>query len=217
MITLLKNNFKRKEIQTRNSGRKTNIGLLEARRAKNKKKKEVLFSQFLSRYTQWMKSRKKLLQTGFSFKPKRKRTPSHLFSFSQKEKKTFFLSRIRYPEIIIRSNYGNSIITILNPFGKVIRSFSCGHLGFKKAKRSSYYASLQLGFFVGNFIKKTFLVGKKPPRSKFLLRVRGFGFGKKAALKGLRSRLRRRRCFLSLIFDAGVPHNGCRVRKKKRK
>jgi ribosomal protein S11 len=99
----------------------------------------------------------------------------------------------------------------------VIRSFSCGHLGFKKAKRSSYYASLQLGFFVGNFIKKTFLIGKKPPRSKFLLRVRGFGFGKKAALKGLRSRLRRRRCFLSLIFDAGVPHNGCRVRKKKRK
>ena len=214
----IQSNLRRKKIQVNSYRGKAISGKFATILPQHRKKNEVLFSQFLSRYTRWMKSRKKS-QMGFSLKtkPKRKRIHSHLFSYSQGEKKRFFLSRIRYPEVIIRSNYGNSIITILDPFGRVVRSFSCGHLGFKKAKRSSYYASLQLGFFVGNFIKKTFFIGKRPPRSKFILRVRGFGFGRKAALKGLRSRLRRRKCFFSLIFDSGVPHNGCRVRKKKRK
>lgn len=120
----------------------------------------------------------------------------------------------RLPQITIRSNFSNTLITIADPLGQVVRTFTCGQLGFTKSKRSTYYASLQLGTRAATYLMQ------ESELKAFVLRVRGFGFGRKAALRGFRRCLALnglKHFIYKCFFDYSVPHNGCRVRKYKRR
>jgi hypothetical protein len=50
----------------------------------------------------------------------------------------------KMPSIIITSTFTNTAITLLDTNNKVLKTMSCGQVGFKKAKRSTYYAANEL-------------------------------------------------------------------------
>jgi small subunit ribosomal protein S11 len=108
--------------------------------------------------------------------------------------------------ILILSTSHNSIITVTNLKGNVIFTYSTGHLGIKGSKRSSSYASQNLGFFIG---KKLTTLGLK----YLYVKINGFGPGRSSILKGLYfSRLK-----ILYVFDiTKVSFNGCRQSKKRR-
>nr|YP_009370725.1 ribosomal protein S11 [Eukaryota sp. BB2]AQL10431.1 ribosomal protein S11 [Eukaryota sp. BB2] len=121
------------------------------------------------------------------------------------------LGRPRVPTVVVRSTYSNTLVTLLDRNLRVRQSWSCGRIGFKKAKKSTYYASNQLGVKIGKLLRED------KRWAKFFLILRGIGYGKKAVLKGLRQSLRLRTTLYGYIQDVSLPHNGCRSRKRKRR
>lgn len=109
--------------------------------------------------------------------------------------------------IHITSN--NSIITATDVHGNTLTSSSGGIAGFKGAKRGTAYAALRALHLVFTGLTKLNI----PTTSSFIVKLRGFGKGRSAILKGLNSSP-----FLitKLIDDTPITHNGCRPPKKRR-
>jgi ribosomal protein S11 len=129
----------------------------------------------------------------------------------RKEKKSMVDSRLLYYQIVIRSSLSNCIVTIVNPHGNVVRSFSCGSIGFLKAKRSTYYAAQQVGIQVATYMKQQLKI------RRYNILVRGIGYARKAVLKGFRQTVRLYKTVRTYKYDFSIPHNGCRSSKKKRR
>lgn len=108
--------------------------------------------------------------------------------------------------VSIRCTSNNTLITVINTKGSVILSCSNGYLGVKGAKRSTSYASQNLGYFVGK--KLRFLNFKY-----VYIKLQGLGFGRFTCLKGIYySGLR----ILCISDITRFSYNGCKKPKKRR-
>lgn len=106
----------------------------------------------------------------------------------------------------IQSTFNNTIITISNLKGNVIGWSSSGTNGFKGSRKSTAFAAKTTA---KDAAKKSVDQGLK--RAKVL--VKGVGPGRENALRSLSET----ELEIALIRDVtGLPHNGCRPRKKRR-
>lgn len=107
----------------------------------------------------------------------------------------------------INSTSNNTIITITDFEGNTIAWLSPGCIGFKGAKRSTSYAAQAASEQLGQKVKQMGI--------KYLqVYLKGLGEGRESSIRGLRS------VDLSItsISDiTPIPHNGCRLPKKRRK
>lgn len=108
--------------------------------------------------------------------------------------------------IHIHATENNTILTLTDSQGNTKAWASSGTAGFRSAKKSTPYAAQHAGEVLG---KKALSFSF----SSFLIRMKGVGFGKEAAVRGLRSG----GVVCGRIEDVTrVPHNGCRPPKKRR-
>lgn len=118
-----------------------------------------------------------------------------------------FLRKINEKGIInVLSTKNNTIITLTDTEGNTKLSLSAGTLGFKNSRKSTTYAaqaiaeqialrSLQLGI------------------NSVIIKVKGLGYGKDTTIRSLyKSNLNITR----IIEQTSIPHNGCRLPKKRR-
>jgi small subunit ribosomal protein S11 len=109
--------------------------------------------------------------------------------------------------IHINSSFNNTLITVTDRQGNALAWSTAGTSGFKGSRKSTPFAAQVAAEHVGRIAKDEF--GMKAA----IVFVKGPGPGRESAL----------RAFIALgykiteITDAtGLPHNGCRPRKKRR-
>lgn len=106
----------------------------------------------------------------------------------------------------IQSTFNNTIVTISNLKGNVIGWSSAGTNGFKGARKSTAYAAKKTAEAA---VKRSLEQGLK--RAKIL--VKGIGPGRESALRSISET----NLEIAFVRDVtGLPHNGCRPRKKRR-
>lgn len=109
-------------------------------------------------------------------------------------------------QIHIQTTLNNTIITLTDSYGNTKATASAGFLGFKNSRKSTTYASQMTAEFIG---KKCISLGIRFVQVK----LKGIGFGKESSLKGLQSS----GIIIKDIEDVtSLPHNGCRLPKKRR-
>ena len=109
--------------------------------------------------------------------------------------------------VYIRATFNNTFINITDPLGNTLYQTSVGACGFSGSRKSTPYAA-----------GKAAESAAKVAMEKFGMKVvsvvvRGPGFGTEAAVKACQG------CGLtvtSIADKTAVPHNGCRLRKKRR-
>ncbi len=110
--------------------------------------------------------------------------------------------------INIYSTFNNTILNISKVNGEVLWQASSGSSGFRGAKKATSYAAQKVA---ESAISKASEFGI----FSFLVRVRGIGSGRDAAIRRLFSTRNLR--IEELVDMTGFPHNGCRPPKKPRK
>lgn len=108
--------------------------------------------------------------------------------------------------ICIKSTFNNTIITIINKFGKVVCWSSAGACGFKGAKKSTPFAAQIVGKKVGLKIKELGI-------NLLYIIFSGQGKGNKSALQSI---INLNLKIKKLIYKKKVPFNGCRSPKKRK-
>lgn len=106
----------------------------------------------------------------------------------------------------IRATFNNTIISMTDVRGNVISWCSPGNVGFKGSRKSTPFAA-QLA--AEEAAKKAFDLGMR----KVDVRVKGAGSGRESAIRALKSAGME---ILTIRDLTGVPHNGCRPKKKRR-
>ena len=107
----------------------------------------------------------------------------------------------------IRATFSNTFVNVTDVQGNTLCQTSVGACGFSGSRKSTPYAA-----------GKAAESSAKTAIEKFGMKVvsviiRGPGFGTEAAVKALQS------CGLtvtSIADKTAIPHNGCRLRKKRR-
>ena len=106
----------------------------------------------------------------------------------------------------IHASFNNTIITITDDNGNALAWSSAGHKGFKGSRKSTPYAAQVAAEDAGN---KAIEHGVKT----LSVQVKGPGSGRESALRALQSV----GFTITSIKDVTpIPHNGCRVRKRRR-
>ena len=115
---------------------------------------------------------------------------------------------IQYSGIVhILCTNNNTIISATNNQGDVILWSSGGSIGLKGGKRGSSYAAHKIARSLAKKILKKGITQIK-------VKVKGFGQGRRSAIKGLKST----KIKIEQIQDVTpIPHNGCRPPKRRRK
>ncbi len=109
-------------------------------------------------------------------------------------------------QIHIQTTLNNTIITLTDSKGNTKFSASAGSMGFKNSRKSTTYASQTTAEHLG---KQCVSLGILDIEVK----LKGIGFGKESALRGLQST----GLMIRKIEDCTpTPHNGCRLPKKRR-
>jgi len=109
-------------------------------------------------------------------------------------------------QIHIQTSLNNTIITVTDSDGNTKISASAGCLGFKNARKSTTYASQTIAEHIA---KQCVNLGIHEVE----IFLKGVGFGKESSLRGLQYP----GLFLRKIEDrTPFPHNGCRLKKKRR-
>ena len=109
-------------------------------------------------------------------------------------------------QIHIQSTLSNSIITVTDSQGNTKLSASGGSLGFTNSRKSTTHASQSISEHIA---KQCVLLGY----NEVEVILKGIGYGKESALRGLVQN----GLFIRKIQDrTPIPHNGCRLRKKRR-
>ena len=106
----------------------------------------------------------------------------------------------------IHASYNNTIITITDMAGNTVAWSSSGSIGYKGSKKGTPYAA-QLA--AADATRKAQNMGL----SQVDIVIRGTGSGREQAIRSIQSTGVNVR---SIIDDTPVPHNGCRLRKRKR-
>jgi small subunit ribosomal protein S11 len=108
--------------------------------------------------------------------------------------------------IHVQTTLNNTIITLTDLKGNVLFTVSGGSLGFKNSRKATTYAAQLIG---EDIAKKCFQLGIRTVEVK----LKGIGYGKESSLRGLSAG----GLFIKKIEDVtSLPHNGCRLPKKRR-
>jgi small subunit ribosomal protein S11 len=112
-------------------------------------------------------------------------------------------------QIHIQTSLNNTIITVTDSKGNTKITASAGALGFNNSRKSTTYASQTTAEHVA---KQCILLGI----NNIDVILKGIGFGKESSLRGLQTGATSG-LFIHKIEDrTPIPHNGCRLRKKRR-
>ena len=106
----------------------------------------------------------------------------------------------------IHASYNNTIITITDLDGNTVAWSSSGHIGYKGSKKGTPYAA-QLA--AADATRKAQNMGL----SQLDIVIRGTGPGREQAIRSIQATGVNVR---TIIDDTPTPHNGCRLRKRKR-
>lgn len=116
-------------------------------------------------------------------------------------KKNYLLGRAH-----IQSSQNNTIITIADLNGNTLLWSSAGSVGFKGSKRSTSYAAQAAAESVGRKAVQSGIVSVE-------VLLKGLGDGRESAVRGLLSAGLK----VTLLKDVTpIPHNGCRLPKRRR-
>ena len=96
------------------------------------------------------------------------------------------------------ASFNNTIVSITDARGNVVAWGSPGNSGFKGSRKSTPFAA-----------QKAFDLGMR----KVDVRVKGAGGGRESAVRALKNAGLE---VLSIRDVTGIPHNGCRPKKKRR-
>ncbi len=110
--------------------------------------------------------------------------------------------------ISVQATFNNTIITIADLEGNTLAQGSPAKIGFKGSKKSTAFAATKAATEVA------FEVMKKYGFKEAKVYIQGAGAGRNAAVKGLDSAGLR---LTTLVDKTGLPHNGCRPKKRPRK
>ena len=106
----------------------------------------------------------------------------------------------------IKATFNNTLVTITDPVGNVVSWSSAGVQGFKGSRKGTPFAA-QLA--ASDAAKKAMEHGMRSVD----VYVKGPGAGREAALRAIQAA----GLSVNLIRDVSpIPHNGCRVRKRRR-
>lgn len=106
----------------------------------------------------------------------------------------------------IHASYNNTIITITDPDGNTVTWSSSGSIGYKGSKKGTPYAA-QLA--AADATRKAQNMGL----STLDIVIRGTGSGREQAIRSIQATGVTVR---SIVDDTPTPHNGCRLRKRRR-
>jgi small subunit ribosomal protein S11 len=106
----------------------------------------------------------------------------------------------------IHASYNNTIITITDPDGNTVTWSSSGSIGYKGSKKGTPYAA-QLA--AADATRKAQNMGL----STLDIVIRGTGSGREQAIRSIQATGVNVR---SIVDDTPTPHNGCRLRKRRR-
>ena len=106
----------------------------------------------------------------------------------------------------VRATFNNTIISLTDIRGNAVSCGSAGQVGFKGSRKSTPFAA-QLAS--EHAAKIAFELGMR----KVDVRVKGVGAGRESAIRGIQSAGLE---ILTIKDVTGVPHNGCRPKKKRR-
>ncbi len=121
-----------------------------------------------------------------------------------KKNKPRFLTEGR---IYINATFNNTMITVTDNEGNVVKWVSSGLLGFKGTRKSTPYAAITT---VERGVEEAIKMGLRKVR----IFTKGPGAGREAALKVLRAK--RELDILSISDVTPIPHNGPRPPKMRR-
>lgn len=106
----------------------------------------------------------------------------------------------------IHASYNNTIVTITDMDGNTVTWSSSGSIGYKGSKKGTPYAA-QLA--AADATRKAQNMGL----SHLDIVIRGTGSGREQAIRSIQATGVTVR---SIVDDTPTPHNGCRLRKRKR-
>lgn len=106
----------------------------------------------------------------------------------------------------VNASFNNTIISITDARGNVIAWGTPGNAGFKGSRKSTPFAA-QLAS--ESAARKAYDLGMR----KVEVRVRGAGAGRESAVRALKNIGLE---VLNIRDVTGIPHNGCRPKKKRR-
>ena len=106
----------------------------------------------------------------------------------------------------VNASLNNTIVSITDARGNVVAWGSPGNAGFKGSRKSTPFAAQLASEAAG---RKAFELGMR----KVDVRVKGAGGGRESAVRALKNAGLE---VLSIRDVTGVPHNGCRPKKKRR-
>lgn len=108
--------------------------------------------------------------------------------------------------IYVSTTFNNTIVTVTNEKGDTVAWSSSGNMGFKGTRKSTPYAATQA---VEEVIKRVRDTGVKSVE----VFIKGPGVGRDAALRAIRNS----GLSIAMIADiTPIPHNGPRMKKKRR-
>ncbi len=109
-------------------------------------------------------------------------------------------------QVHIFASFNNTIITVTDAMGAPVCWGSSGAVGYKGSRKSTPFAA-QLA--AETAAHKAFDLGMR----KVDVRVKGAGGGRESAVRALKNAGLE---VLSIRDVTGIPHNGCRPKKKRR-
>ena len=115
---------------------------------------------------------------------------------------------VRDANAYILASYNNTFITITDPKGEVLVSYTPAKLGFKNTKKRTAYAATQAAMGAAQAVMD------KYGTEYVKVFVKGVGMGRNPAIKGLASTGLR---IKSIVDVSKPPFNGPRPRRKPRK
>ena len=135
---------------------------------------------------------------------KRKKESLNINRFIKRNKKW---EKTRKPHfLVLRTSESNSHMSLTDSKGNTKFVCSCGQLGFRGAKRSSKYAIEKLALHVVNKLRKYRLLN-------ILLKIKGYSTQHRIVFKVF---IKVKKRFKG-ITGISVAHNGCRLKKIRRK
>ena len=108
--------------------------------------------------------------------------------------------------VYIHATRNNTIITVTDLNGNTLVWGSPGCIGFKGARRSTSYAAQAVAEHLGKKIKDLGI------RAIYVY-LKGLGEGRESSVRGFKASDIN---ILSISDITPIPHNGCRLRKKRR-
>ncbi len=109
--------------------------------------------------------------------------------------------------VYVKTSFNNTIVTVTDAQGNVIRWSSAGAVGFKGTRKSTPFAAQVAAR------KATNEAIENDGMQEVDVFVNGAGPGREAALRAIASVGLRVR---SIVDTTPIPHNGCRAPKKRR-